>query len=92
MDPHPERNPTMINAVTEFFGDMLVRDWTVPEYDLAEARRMLKQSRYRGEPIPYRLLNNYYTAQTSTAQILIEGWREAGNTWTPGIDEDPFGH
>lgn len=21
-----------------------------------------------------------------------EGWREAGNTWTPGIDEDPFGH
>ena len=23
MDPHPERNPTMINAVTEFFGDML---------------------------------------------------------------------
>ena len=62
----------------EFFGDMLVRDWTVPEYDLAEARRMLKQSRYRGEPIPYRVLNNYYTAQTSTAQILIEGWREAG--------------
>ena len=23
MDPHPERNPTMINAVTEFFGEML---------------------------------------------------------------------
>lgn len=21
-----------------------------------------------------------------------EGWREAGNTWTPGVDEDPFGH
>ena len=23
MDPHPERNPAMINAVTEFFGEML---------------------------------------------------------------------
>lgn len=21
-----------------------------------------------------------------------EGWTEAGNTWTPGVDEDPFGH
>ncbi|WP_145137218.1 ABC transporter substrate-binding protein [Roseomonas gilardii] len=62
----------------EFFGDMLARGWTVPKYDLAEARRLLKQSGYRGEPIPYRVLNNYYTAQTSTAQILVEGWREAG--------------
>lgn len=33
MDPHPERNPTMINAVTEFFGDVLGGpDWVeVPD-------------------------------------------------------------
>ena len=24
--------------------------------------------------------------------IKREGWTEAGNTWTPGVDEDPFGH
>lgn len=62
----------------EFYGDMFLRDWEVPKYDLAEARRLVRESGYRGEPIPYRLLNNYYTAQVPTAQILVEGWRQVG--------------
>lgn len=24
--------------------------------------------------------------------IKAEGWNQAGNTWTPGVDKDPFGH
>ncbi|MDC7104233.1 peptide deformylase [Corynebacterium falsenii] len=24
--------------------------------------------------------------------IKSEGWKEAGHTWTPGVDADPFGH
>jgi peptide/nickel transport system substrate-binding protein len=62
----------------EFYGSMYQRDWEPPRLDLAEARRLLREAGYRGEPIPYRLLNNYYTNQVPTAQILVEGWRQAG--------------
>ena len=62
----------------EFYGDMFVSDWRVPAYDVAEARRLLREANYRGEPIPYRLLNNYYTNQTPTAQVLVEMWRAVG--------------
>ncbi len=61
-----------------FYGNMFVADWRVPAFDVAEARRLLREANYRGEPIPYRLLNNYYTNQTPTAQILVEMWRAAG--------------
>lgn len=62
----------------EFYGEMYQQDWEAPRFDLAEARRLLKEANYKGEPIPYRLLNNYYTGQVATAQIMVEGWRQAG--------------
>jgi peptide/nickel transport system substrate-binding protein len=62
----------------EFFGDMLVQGWQVPAYDPAEARRLLKEAGYKGDPVPYRLLNNYYTNQVATSQILVEMWRQVG--------------
>ncbi|HEY4252464.1 MAG TPA: ABC transporter substrate-binding protein [Roseomonas sp.] len=62
----------------EFYGDMYIADWEVPRFDQAEARRLLREAGYRGEPIPYRLLNNYYTGQTATAQVLVEMWRAVG--------------
>ncbi|MBL6082146.1 ABC transporter substrate-binding protein [Belnapia sp. T18] len=62
----------------EFYGDMYLTDWTVPTFDLAEARRLLREAGYKGEPIPYRLTNNYYTNQVATAQVLVEMWRTAG--------------
>jgi peptide/nickel transport system substrate-binding protein len=62
----------------EFYGEMFHADWAPPRHDPAEARRLLREANYRGEPIPYRLLNNYYTNQVSTAQILVEGWRAVG--------------
>ena len=61
-----------------FYGEMYQADWQAPRFDVAEARRLLKEAGYKGEPIPYRLLNNYYTGQVATGQILVEGWREAG--------------
>ena len=48
------------------------------EFDLARARELVKQASYKGDPIPYRLLNDYYTNQTANAQVLTEMWREAG--------------
>ena len=62
----------------DYYGDMFLSDWSVPRFDIAEARRLLREANYRGEPIPYRLLNNYYTNQVATAQILVEMWRQAG--------------
>jgi peptide/nickel transport system substrate-binding protein len=62
----------------EFYGPMYQADWSVPAFDQAEARRLLREAGYKGEPIPYRLLNNYYTNQVATAQVLVEMWRAVG--------------
>jgi len=62
----------------EYYGDMFHADWTVPEYNPKLAADLLKQAGYKGDPIPYRLLNNYYTNQNATAQILTEMWRSVG--------------
>lgn len=59
-------------------SDMFIEGWTVPEFDLEKARALVKEAGYKGDPIPYRLLNNYYTNQTATAQILTEMWKQAG--------------
>jgi len=61
-----------------YYGDMYIADWDVPKFDPAEARRLLREANYKGEPIPYRLLNNYYTNQVSTAQVLVEMWHQVG--------------
>jgi peptide/nickel transport system substrate-binding protein len=62
----------------EFYGDMFHADWAVPAFDIKLAKDLVRQSGYKGDPIPYRLLNNYYTGQVATAQVLIESWREIG--------------
>jgi peptide/nickel transport system substrate-binding protein len=62
----------------EFYGPMFVEGWTVPAFDLAKAKALLKAANYKGDPIPYRLLSNYYTNQVATAQVLVEMWRQAG--------------
>jgi len=62
----------------EFFGPMFAQGWAVPAYDPAEARRLLREAGYKGDPIPYRLLNNYYTNQVATSQVLVEMWRQVG--------------
>jgi peptide/nickel transport system substrate-binding protein len=62
----------------EFYGPMFVSDWKVPDFDLAKAKALLKEANYKGDPIPYRLLGNYYTNQVATGQVLVEMWRQAG--------------
>lgn len=62
----------------EFYGDMFQSGWTVPAYDPALAKRLLQEAGYQGEPIPFRVLNNYYTNQVQTSQILVEMWRAVG--------------
>ena len=58
-----------------FYDNMFVQGWTVPDFDPAKARELLKAAGYKGDPIPYRLLNNYYTNQVPNAQVLVEMWQ-----------------
>ena len=62
----------------EYYGPMFQKNWTVPKYDPVLAARLVKESGYKGEPIPFRVLNNYYTNQVQTAQVLSEMWRAVG--------------
>ena len=62
----------------EFYGDMFVPGWTVPAYDPQQARALLKAAGYKGERIVYRIRNDYYTAETETAQVLSEMWKAVG--------------
>jgi peptide/nickel transport system substrate-binding protein len=62
----------------EFFDDMFIADWNVPQYDPALSRKLLKDAGYKGDPIPYRLLNNYYVNQVPTSQVLVEMWKQVG--------------
>ncbi|MCX7371738.1 MAG: ABC transporter substrate-binding protein [Alphaproteobacteria bacterium] len=81
----------------EFFDDMFIRDWESPRFDPAEARRLLREANYRGEPIPYRCLNNYYVNQTANAQVMVEMWRAVGlnvqlqmmENWTQILEPGP---
>ncbi len=58
--------------------NMFVDGWTAPEFNPELAQKLLKEAGYKGDPIPYRLLNNYYTNQTATAQIMVEMWKQVG--------------
>ncbi len=62
----------------DYYGDMFIADWSVPAFDPELARKLLKEANYKGDPIPYRLLNNYYTNQNATAQVLVEMWKSVG--------------
>lgn len=62
----------------EYYGDMFVEGWEVPEYDPELAKKLLDEAGYDGEPIVMRVLNNYYTNQVPTAQINAESFRQIG--------------
>ena len=62
----------------DFYADMLISNWTVPEFDVAKSRELLKAANYKGERIEFRLQNNYYTNQTATGQVLTEMFNQAG--------------
>ncbi len=62
----------------DFYADMLVADWTVPKFDPALARQLVKEAGYKGDPITFRVIPNYYTNQNATAQAMVEMWKQVG--------------
>jgi peptide/nickel transport system substrate-binding protein len=59
------------------YGDMHLPDWKMP-FDKDRARALLREAGYKGEPITYRTMPNYYTAALDAAQIMVEMWKEVG--------------
>ena len=62
----------------DFYGPMVIEGWKAPEYNPARARELLKAANYKGDPIPFRVLNNYYPQQVANAQILAEMYKAVG--------------
>ncbi len=61
-----------------WYGDMYLDDWAAPAFDPQKSRDLLRAAGYNGDPIPYRLLNDYYTLQVNTAQVMAEMWSQVG--------------
>ena len=62
----------------DVFGDMFVTEHKAVAYDPEKAKALLQEAGYKGEPISYRYLQDYYTAEVSTAQVLAAMWKEVG--------------
>jgi peptide/nickel transport system substrate-binding protein len=60
------------------FGNLYDKNRAGYTYDPEQAKKLLKQSRYKGQEISYRLIPNYYLYNVEAAQILQEMWRAVG--------------
>ncbi|WP_284179868.1 ABC transporter substrate-binding protein [Rhabdaerophilum sp. SD176] len=59
------------------FGDMFLPGRAL-SFDPTKAKALLKDAGYKGEPITYRTMPNYYTAALDAAQIIVEMWKAVG--------------
>lgn len=62
----------------ELYGDMYLADFPAYRLDVPQARQLLREAGYRGEPINYRTLTNWYTAELALAQACQGMWQAAG--------------
>ncbi|MGK6315799.1 ABC transporter substrate-binding protein [Neorhizobium sp. DT-125] len=55
------------------------------EYNVEEAKRLVKESGYDGTPITYHTMGNYYANAIPALMMMIEMWKEIGVTVEPKI-------
>lgn len=59
------------------------------EYNVEEAKRLVKESGYDGTPITYHTMGNYYANAMPALMMMIEMWKQIGvnvvmKTYAPG--------
>lgn len=62
------------------FGPMYDPARKPPAYDPDKARALLKAAGYKGEPILYRAMADYYVHERAVAQIIQQMWKKVGVT------------
>ena len=61
------------------FGALYNPNRPKPPFDPDKAKAELKQSKYDGSVIPYRVIgSDYYPAEVATAQVLVGMWKHVG--------------
>lgn len=60
------------------FGTLYDKDRKGYGYDPELARKLVKESGYKGQEISYRVIPNYYLFNVEAAQIIQEMWRAIG--------------
>ena len=62
----------------KLFGDLFVEDFRSPAYDPELAKKLLAEAGYKGEPIAYRVHNDYYPNELTVAQFDLDNLRKIG--------------
>ncbi len=80
-----------------FFGDMFVGEHIGPGYDPDQARALLAEAGYDGEPIPYHVQCCWYPVELPTSEAIVAMWQAVGfniemqlqENWDNTLIEDP---
>tara|TARA_B100000315_G_scaffold145541_1_gene134464 strand:- start:2451 stop:3986 length:1536 start_codon:yes stop_codon:yes gene_type:complete len=72
------RNFTPNGHQLESFGKMYNAKRPGYVYDVEKAKRLLKESGYKGELISYRIVRDYYLNSENAALMIIDMWRQIG--------------
>ena len=67
------------------YGESFDPNRKAMEYNVEEARRLVKESGYDGTPITYHTMGNYYANAVPALMMMIEMWKQIGVTVVPKV-------
>lgn len=67
------------------YGKTFDPDRRTMDYNIEEAKRLVKESGYDGTPITYHTMGNYYANAVPALMMMIEMWKQIGINVVPKI-------